>query len=316
MKILHLEDNPLDAELIKSTFDAEGIDCDIVHVEKRDDFIRAIEQACFDLILLDYTIPSFDGPSALQIVKEKHPDVPVIFVSGTIGEERAIEILKKGATDYVLKSKLSLLVPSVNRTLREAQERTERKQAEEALKESEQRFRAIFDNAADGILIADIENKKFHSGNNMICNMLGYTVEEIKELGITDIHPQEDLPYVLEQFRKQSRKEITLATDVPMKRKDGSIFYAEVNSFPITLSGKTYLTGIFRDITDRKQSEEEIHKREEELKKRVEELEDFYDMGIGRELRMIELKKEIESLKQELSKYKKDAGNQIPDSGN
>lgn len=133
---------------------------------------------------------------------------------------------------------------------------TEQKQREEELKDSEERFRAIFDNAADGILLADFEGKKFHAGNKMICQMLGCNPEEITNLSVTDIHPKEDLPYILEKFEKQLRGEMTLSRDIPVKRRDGSVFYADINSVPIILTGQKYLMGIFRDITERKRAEE------------------------------------------------------------
>ncbi len=131
----------------------------------------------------------------------------------------------------------------------------ERKRAEEALKESEGRFRAIFDHANDGILLADEETKKFYTGNNTICQMLGYSLEEIKNLGVADIHPKENLPYVIEQFQRQVRKEIAVARDLPVKRKDGSVFYADVNSSSVTLNARTYILGLFRDITERRRAE-------------------------------------------------------------
>ena len=140
------------------------------------------------------------------------------------------------------------------------QDITKRKQAEEKLRESEDRFKIIFDNALDGILVGDIETKKTLFGNRMICKMLGFNEEEIKNTGVLDLHPEKDLPYVLEQFQKQARKEIELAKDIPMKRKDGSVFYADVNSTPITLGGKTYMLGIFRDITEHKMMDEAIQK--------------------------------------------------------
>jgi PAS domain S-box-containing protein len=133
---------------------------------------------------------------------------------------------------------------------------TDLKNREEELKESEQRFRRIFEEVTDGILLADPETKKFYFGNKTIYQMLDYNEEEIKGLGVMDIHPQEALPYVIEQFEKQSRREIALAKDIPVKRKDGSVFYADVNSVPITLAGEAYLMGIFRDITEQKKAEQ------------------------------------------------------------
>ena len=129
---------------------------------------------------------------------------------------------------------------------------------EEELRKSEERFRAIFDNANDGILMVDTETKILHTGNKKICKMLGYTIEEIKGMAVMDVYPKGGLPYIMEQFEKHLRRESTLAEDIPVKRKDGSIFYADINSSLVTFAGKTYLMGIFRDITERKQSEEKI----------------------------------------------------------
>jgi CheY-like chemotaxis protein len=134
LRILHLEDNGNDAELIREDLADGGIDCDIVRVETREEFVAALERGGFDLILADYLLPLFDGLSALAIRQERCPDLPFVFVSGQIGEERAIESLKSGATDYVLKDRLSRLVPAVNRALAEQQERTRRKEAEEETK--------------------------------------------------------------------------------------------------------------------------------------------------------------------------------------
>lgn len=149
---------------------------------------------------------------------------------------------------------------------------TERKKAEELLRESEEKFRTIFEGNNAGILIADIKNKKFFTGNKAICDMLGYSIEEIKEIGISDIHPEEDLPFVEEQIDKLTKKEITLAENIPLKRKDGSIFFADINANPLMLSGKTYLIGSFTDITERKRTEEIIRNSEVRFKELFEHM--------------------------------------------
>ncbi|HEY3134497.1 MAG TPA: GAF domain-containing protein [Blastocatellia bacterium] len=143
LRILHLEDNPRDAELIQAILETEGIICDVTRVDTQADFFASLEHGGFDLILTDYTLPSFDGLSALKITLKKCPDVPFIFVSGTLGEEVAIEALKIGATDYILKERLSRIVPSVHRALREAKERGERKRAEALLSEEKRLLEMI-----------------------------------------------------------------------------------------------------------------------------------------------------------------------------
>ena len=139
ISILHLEDDPADAELVQLTLEGEGIDCLIRVVSTRDAFTGALEAGGFDLVLADFALPSFDGMSALAIVLERAPDLPFIFVSGRLGEENAIDSLRNGATDYVLKNRLSRLAPAVTRALNEVEERAELKKAEEALRESELR---------------------------------------------------------------------------------------------------------------------------------------------------------------------------------
>jgi PAS domain S-box-containing protein len=137
LRILSLEDDPRDTELIQGLLEAEGIACEVTRVDTQPAFQASLEGDRIDLILADYTLPSFDGLLALKLAMSACPDVPFIFVTGTLGEEVAIEALKIGATDYVLKTRLSRLVPSVLRALREADERAERKRAEEALRRNE-----------------------------------------------------------------------------------------------------------------------------------------------------------------------------------
>ncbi len=131
---------------------------------------------------------------------------------------------------------------------------------------SERTLDAIFEAAADGMLLADTETGHFVLANRAICRMLGYSNEEIKTLSVSDIHLAEDLPRVSAQFEKQASGEITLASDIPVKRKDGSVFPADVNSTPLELDGRLHLLGIFRDISERKRAEEELRENVESLR--------------------------------------------------
>src|SRR5947208_5036278 len=143
IRILLLEDSATDAELVRYALRQGGLAFSLEHVDNKTNYTNRLDKAAPDLILSDFSLPSLDGYAALAIAREKCPDVPFIFVTGTLGEEVAIETLKKGATDYVLKTRLSRLVPSIHRALREARERAERKRAERQLRESHEQLRAL-----------------------------------------------------------------------------------------------------------------------------------------------------------------------------
>ena len=143
IRILLLEDDPNDARLIEDLLDADQLVNRIVRVQTHAEFLAALKDQDFDLILSDHTLPAFDGLSALSVALGVRPDLPFIFVSGTIGEDIAIDALKVGATDYVLKTRLSRLVPAVQRALREARDRASRERAEDALRRREKELRDV-----------------------------------------------------------------------------------------------------------------------------------------------------------------------------
>lgn len=159
LHILHIEDNLNDFELIREKMVSEGLDCEIERVYTRNDVLRAIKLGNYDIILCDYKIPSYDGLSALQDVRRVNRDAPFIFVSGTIGDVRAVEALKLGATDYVLKNDLTRLTPAIQRALREKEERVKRQTAEEALAEREQFLRSIIEAEPECVKLIDREGK-------------------------------------------------------------------------------------------------------------------------------------------------------------
>jgi CheY-like chemotaxis protein len=122
IKILYLEDNPTDVEYIKAILSSEKLDYELSHVSNRDEFILMLtNNNDFDIILGDYSLPGFDGFSALQISKQLKPDLPFVLISGELGEELAVESLKKGASDYVMKHKICRLAPAITRALKEAE---------------------------------------------------------------------------------------------------------------------------------------------------------------------------------------------------
>jgi len=136
------------------------------------------------------------------------------------------------------------------------------KEAVQALEESELRLRTILDAAVDGILVVDLQAKAFVMGNKAICAMLGYSTGELYGLGIEDIHPAVALPEVRQQFERQAKGEISLGSGLPVQRKDGSVFFADVNSAPMVIAGRPLLVGVFHDVTERKRVDDELRRKE------------------------------------------------------
>ena len=201
LRLLHLEDDPVDADLIATTLIEGGIPCESQVVDTRQAFVAALKEGRMDLILADYSIPGFDGMTALTLARQHSPDVPFLFVSATIGEELAIDAMHHGATDYVLKQRLGRLVPSVQRALRELDDRAERKRAEEALRQSEKQFRQSQKMEAVGRLAGGIA----HDFNNLLTVIMGYSQVLLTELG-----PQHPLRGKIEETLKAGDRAATL----------------------------------------------------------------------------------------------------------
>jgi diguanylate cyclase (GGDEF)-like protein/PAS domain S-box-containing protein len=140
---------------------------------------------------------------------------------------------------------------------------TDRKRAEEVLKETDLKFRTIFESASDGIIILHVGSREFSDVNEQICSLLGYTKEEFLKLSVSDIHPPESLPYVMDQMEKHIRKEILIAKNIPMLKKDKTKFFADVSASMISFHGEEYLVGRFRDMTERKLVEDALRESEQ-----------------------------------------------------
>src|SRR6202167_4218145 len=191
IKVLLVEDRAEDAEMLLREMRLQGLDFVSRRVDSSAVYEEALAAFAPDLILSDYTLPRFDGMEALQIAKLLRPDTPFIFVSGTIGEERAIQALKQGAVDYVLKENRARLVPAIERALREAEDRDARRWTQRELEESEERFRFAMHFSSVGVALV-APNGRWLSVNPVLCAIVGYSESELLATDVQSITYPED----------------------------------------------------------------------------------------------------------------------------
>ena len=254
LKILLAEDSETDAELVQRELKRGGLDFQSRRVQTETDFRRELDEFQPHLVISDFSMPQFSGPKALAIARESQADIPFIFISGTIGENVAVDMMKAGADDYVMKNNLARLLPALKRELREVEVRRARRLAEAALRESEVKYRELIEQASDGIFVTDKEGK-FILANSRYCEMLGYSRDELLGLHSEATYPEEEREKRA-QHRAEVRERKTSLYERMIRRRDGSCFPAEVS---IKLLGNDNVQGIIRDITARKESEAKIH---------------------------------------------------------
>ncbi|MCE5263479.1 MAG: PAS domain S-box protein [Deltaproteobacteria bacterium] len=304
LRILILEDNPADAELARFELQEAGLTFAAKVVAAEEDFVRELKEFSPDLIISDYDIPRYNGVLALDEAKRQRPDAPFILVTGAIGEDRAIEILTRGAKDYVMKDRLrQRLVPAVQRALAEAEERGGRNRAEAELREahrtleervrirtaeleaemearkwseaalrlSEERFRELAELLPETIFETDIQGTlTFVNKNAFDC--FQYAPEDFScGFDFLETVALHDRGRALENAQRHLSREYGDTNEYTMLRKDGSTFPAEIHSVAIIKDGRTVgLRGFIIDITRRKQAEEELRKSEEKFRLLIE----------------------------------------------
>jgi len=298
LRVLIVEDSPTDAVLVERELRRGGYDVTSERVETADAMRDALNRAPWDIILSDYSLPSFNAPAALEVLQASKLDLPFIIISGTIGEEVAVESLKAGAHDYLMKDKLTRLTSAVKRELACAERRRHQKQEEERLRESEANLRDAQKMAKLGRWELDLASNRLKWSDSIFDifeidpEQFGATHESFLEM----IHP-DDRERVARAYTQSLENKTHYEVTHRVLMKDGRIKWmhevcrTEYDSIGTAIR----FIGFVQDITERKQTEET-------LLQKAADLEAFNEEMIGREKRMIELKEEVNRLCAELQR--------------
>lgn len=265
LRILLLEDVPTDAELIEHALRKSGIAFSALRVDSREAFVQALAEFKPDIVLADFKLPAFSGGEALQIMRGSHPEIPVILVSGSLIDETAIELVQQGAMDYVLKNNLSRLGHAVQRALATEHGIRARKAAEREVRAAEQKFRAVFTHARDGIVLVDAESGLIADCNPEFERQCGRKLSELKQLHIWELRPAGMQQEVQRKF-KEVRTKGTVRAELGFQRPDGSYQPAEVAASRVQIGERNYIQSISRDISERIQAEAKTIENEERLR--------------------------------------------------
>src|SRR5213080_4432780 len=257
VRILLLEDVPADAALVERHLTKSGMEFVSQRVDTRARFEEALREFVPDIILSDHGLPGFDGSAALQLVKQRSPTLPVILVTGSLNEEKAVEFMKAGAADYILKDHLMRLPEAIRRALRERALREEREQAVAALRESEAQYRSLFESTPYPMWVFDLETHRVLAVNGAAIKHYGYSREEFLALRIEDLRPAEDIP-ALHRHLKTMPGDYHNAGTWRHRKKDGTLIEVETSGHGITFAGRRAEQVVINDVTERKRLEEQF----------------------------------------------------------
>ncbi|MEA4906112.1 MAG: GAF domain-containing protein [Anaerolineaceae bacterium] len=276
LRALIVEDSPDDAFLLVRELKKGGFDLLYERVDNEADMRSALQRYDWEIIFADYSLPQFDGLRALALLQELEIDIPVILISGTIGEELAVEAMKAGAQDYLLKGNLHRLQPAVNRTLREAENRQIRQRAEAALSESQARLFSIITSAMDAIIVAE-DGGQIVLSNEAAEKMFGYNQNEFLSLDVHELFADGN---TLEQRREghdQPTERPAEGTFVTQgRRADGKQFPVEASVARVETADRRAYTFIIRDITQRLASENALRESEEKFRQLAERIHEVF----------------------------------------
>jgi len=263
LNVLILEDSIRDLEIMVAQLSAAGFQLNVSHTKDETGFREALKKKEYDVILSDFKLPGFDAFEALKISLEFCSKVPFICVSGAIGEETAIHLLKKGAVDYVLKDRPERLPFAIKNALIEANEKADLLKAERNLRESEEKFRSLFYNHAAVKLIIDPENGDIVEANKAAVAFYGWSEETLRNMEISQINilSLEELKIEMEAIKKEKKVNF----EFQHRKADGSLVDVEVFSSKVEIDGKDFLHSIIHDVTEKKKAEKALIEHEKML---------------------------------------------------
>jgi two-component system cell cycle sensor histidine kinase/response regulator CckA len=280
LRILLNEDMPSDAELLEYEIRKGGFNFILTCVDSREGFLSALEEFGPDLLISDYNLPSFNGMQALALAREISPFIPMIIVTGALNEEIAVECMKAGADDYVLKDNLTRLVPAIGVVMANSKARSERVLAEEQSAASERKMRAVFEHAHDAIFI--LHEGIFIDCNPMAEKLFGVARSNLLNHSLSDFYPEKQANGLASQDSAMERFRQALAGEPQnfewrLRRFDETMFDVDVGLSPIEIDGRLHVMAILRDITDKKRIEFEMRENEKKYKDLFQEFNTLLD---------------------------------------
>ena len=250
LRILHLEDNPLDCQLVRDQLEHAGVAAELTLVTTRADFLAAIKKTKWDLILADYRLPDFTGVEALELVRQNDKDTPFILFSGTIGEDIAVASLKAGATDYVLKQRRERLPSCIQRAMTEVAERTRRATAEAELRQSEKQYRLLFQGNPHPMWVFDLEDQRLIEVNEAAVAHYGFSREEFLGMKLNDLRAVNKDQRVADAVRETENRGVIWQ----QRHKSGRVMDMEIVWTPLAFQGRLSALAMATDVTERRRS--------------------------------------------------------------
>jgi len=292
LRVLLVEDNPDDAKMVLRELKRSGFDAFMQLVDTEATFLDGLK-GNFDFILSDYTLPEFDGMRALELLNKSGLEVPFIIVSGSIGEDLAVEAMKQGAADYLLKDRLARLGPAIHHALEQARLRKERERIEGELSVTHHKLRQLLAHSPAVIYTLKIDGETVAPAvvSDNIERLLGFTVEESStyQWYVDNLHP-EDRDRALQTLAQALNRD-GYSMEFRIRHKDGTYRWIEDNNRVVRdADGKpSGMVGVWSDISKRKQVDEEIQNQLHELQR-------WHEAMLGREDRILGLKSEVNQL--------------------